>query len=199
MPQAQRSGKSPFADESQGSSGKTRKCLAQEMPAFGMDGPEAEPNPSNTMIGADQSPKGHSVNNSSCQGVAQRVMQTAGCAIKEVGLAEKDFSRDMHFEKNPSVECAESLSELLLKAEVGAGGEGLSPARQAGEAQTLGLKMQRTSEKENDTPACLVHRENFCFPNQEVPDRTNTFVQDGAKMRNNKQDQLETCNKEAKN
>ncbi|XP_060118329.1 coiled-coil domain-containing protein 9B [Heteronotia binoei] len=199
MPQAQRCGKSPFADEGQGSSGKTRKCLAEEMLAFGMDGPEAESKLRNT-IGADQSPKGRCMNSSSCQGMAQNVMQTSGCAIKEISSAENDLAQNTHFEKNPSEECAENHSELLLKAEVDAGSEGLSPATQAeGETQTLGLKMQRISEKENDTTACLVHREEFCSLNQEIPDKTNAFVQDGAKMRNNRQDQSETCNKEAKN
>ncbi|XP_015282701.1 PREDICTED: uncharacterized protein C15orf52 homolog [Gekko japonicus] len=184
MLQAQRCGKSPFA-----SSENTRKCFAQERPASGMDDPEAESKLSNTIIGADQSPKGHCMNSSSCQGVAQSVMQTAGCAIKEISSAENGLARNMHFEKSPSDECTE----------MDAGGEGLSPARQAeGEAQTLGLEMQRISEKESDATACLVHREEFCSPNQEIPHRTNTFVQDGAKMRN-KQDQPETCNKEAKN
>lgn len=199
MPQAQRCGKSPFAEEGQGSSGKTRKCLAQEMPVFGVDDPEAECKLSNAIIGPDQSPKGNCVNSSSCQGVSQSVMQTAGCAIKEINSAENGLARNMHFEKNPSEECVEKLSLLLLKPEVDAGGEGLSPASQAEEeAQTLGLELQQISEK-GDGTVCLAHREEFCSPNQEIPERTNTFVQNEAKMRNNKQDQLETCNKEAKN
>ncbi|XP_077179014.1 coiled-coil domain-containing protein 9B isoform X2 [Paroedura picta] len=192
MPEAERCGRNPFADEDQGSSGKTRKFLAQEMPTFGLDDPEAESKPSNTIIGADQSPKGHCAHSSPCQGVAHSVMQTDGCAIKEIRSVENGLSRNGHFEKSPRAEYAESLRELLSMAEEGAGGEELSPARQ------VEGEIQRICEKESDAIACLAHREEFCSPNQEIPDRTNTFVQDAAIMRNNKQDQPETCNKEAK-
>ncbi|XP_048340224.1 coiled-coil domain-containing protein 9B isoform X2 [Sphaerodactylus townsendi] len=196
MPQAQKSGKSLFADEDQGTNGKTRKCFAQEMSPFSMDDPELESKLSNAIIGTDQSSKILGTNSSSCQRVAQNVVQAAGCAMKEISSTEDDLARNVYSDTNPSEECAENLQ---IKAELDDEGQGLSIARQIEEeVQYVGLKRQRISEKKSDGTACLAHRES-CSPNQEIPGRTNTFVQDGTKIRNNKQDQPETCNTEAKN
>ncbi|XP_062973799.1 coiled-coil domain-containing protein 9B [Elgaria multicarinata webbii] len=196
MPQAKIDGVSPSAGEDQGANEKARVCLTQDMSTVIMDETEADPKLHKTIIVVAPSPEGNCIKNSSCQ--EGTMAQVSVGALKEINSAvyEVGLDKNEHSERNPSEDCAENLSELPVKEEVGGGSQGLSTVKQVGEIQTAAVKKQIIPVKESVAPACLGLREEFRSLSKEMPNRTNESAEEGTEMRNKKQDQPQPCNEE---
>lgn len=180
VPPAKNSGKGPSAGEDQ--STKTRRCLIQEVPALSTDEPGADLN--KTIFGADLSPKGNCTSSSSCQGMVGKEAQAAGCVLKETNSTLLGDGLGKNSERISFKDCAENLSESLVKTKTGDGGQGLSTTGQGKEAN---LRRQKIHVKEGDGTAWLIHRDESRSQSKENPDIISASAQEEETMRNKKQ------------
>ncbi|XP_044292267.1 coiled-coil domain-containing protein 9B isoform X1 [Varanus komodoensis] len=189
-------GVSPSAGEDKGANEQDRMCLPQDTPAVAVEETEADPSLSKAVTGTALSHKGNCINSRSHQ--EGNTAQASGSAFEEINSTfhEAGLDKKALSERNPS---AENLSTLPVKAEAGGGSRGLSAVRQVGEIQIAAVKKQIIPVKENDAPACLLHREESKSLSKEMLDRMNESVQTGTEMRNKEQGQPQPCNEETQN
>ncbi|KAJ6667290.1 hypothetical protein lerEdw1_017268 [Lerista edwardsae] len=192
IPAAQKGGKAPTAGEDQGTKEKTRRCLIQEVSALSTDESEADPKLNKTIFGADLSPKDKDLSPSSCQGMARSTGQAAACALKEISstLFGDGMDKNAHSERIPNEDCAENLSELLIKTQISDGGQGLVSTVGQGEGDIP--KRPKIYVKGSDASARLAHREES---RSQTQDKVNISAQEEETMRNKKQEQSERHSK----
>ncbi|ETE69771.1 hypothetical protein L345_04422, partial [Ophiophagus hannah] len=190
MPQTKRSEMDPASREVQSSNEKTRRGLIQDV---SRDETEVNLKFNKAISGPDLSPKSNCKN--SCLEISR--VKASRDAIQEIH--ENCLDKNTCSERHPKEDSADNFNKLPDVMETGSRGQELSVMRQTGEIHIGSLKKQVALGTEKSNTACLAHGEENKTSIGEIQGIKNECAPEGTKMCNLKQDNPESCNKEAHN
>ncbi|XP_034273760.1 coiled-coil domain-containing protein 9B isoform X1 [Pantherophis guttatus] len=190
MPQTKRSEMDPTSREAQSPNEKTGRGLTQDV---SRDETEVNLKLNKAISGPDLSPKTNYKN--SCQEISR--VKASRNAIQEIH--ENFLDKNTCSERHPEQNSADNFNKLPDVMGIGTRGQELSIMSQTGEIHIGSLKKQVALGTEKINTACLANGEENKASVGEIQGKRNECAPEGTKMCNLKQENPESCNKEAHN